>query len=145
MKSQYRGLDATGVKSPVADVSILRNSTKNVPFRVTDSFESVPVAYAIILPDLFREGQGVVAEGTFGSDHVFAADTVLAKHDENYMPKEVVDDLKARGLWEDGKGMVNGGTVDRSVEDGSAKGASGGPTASSTPASGAVVAAGEGA
>ena len=75
-------------------------------FRVTDTVKSVPVTFTGILPDLFREGQGIVAEGSLGPDHVFVADTVLAKHDENYMPKEVVDDLKARGLWEDGKGMV---------------------------------------
>lgn len=74
-----------------------------VRFRVTDTVESVPVVYRGILPDLFREEQGVVAEGTLGPDHVFAADAVLAKHDENYMPKEVVDDLKARGLWKDAK------------------------------------------
>jgi cytochrome c-type biogenesis protein CcmE len=74
-----------------------------VRFRVTDSVESVPVVYEGILPDLFREEQGIVAEGTLGPDHVFVADTVLAKHDETYMPKEVVDDLKKRGLWEDGK------------------------------------------
>ena len=57
----------------------------------------VTVTYAGILPDLFREGQGIIAEGTFGADGVFVADTVLAKHDENYMPKEVVDSLKAQG------------------------------------------------
>ena len=90
----------------VAAGSIVRDGSKHVSFKVTDSVETVPVAYTGILPDLFRENQGVVAEGTLGPDHVFIADTVLAKHDENYMPKEVVDDLKARGLWEDGKGMV---------------------------------------
>jgi cytochrome c-type biogenesis protein CcmE len=83
--------------------SVERGGGDVVRFRVTDTVESVPVVYRGILPDLFREEQGVVAEGTLGADHVFAADAVLAKHDENYMPKEVVDDLKARGLWEDGK------------------------------------------
>ncbi|UIJ70621.1 cytochrome c maturation protein CcmE [Aurantimonas sp. HBX-1] len=87
--------------------SVVRDGSKHVTFRVTDTLESVPVAYTGLLPDLFREGQGVVTEGTLGPDRVFMADTVLAKHDENYMPKEVVDDLKARGLWEEGKGMVN--------------------------------------
>ncbi|MBB4004225.1 MAG: cytochrome c maturation protein CcmE [Aurantimonas endophytica] len=91
----------------VEEGSVVRDGTKHVTFRVTDTLESVPVAYTGLLPDLFREGQGVVTEGTLGPDRVFMADTVLAKHDENYMPKEVVDDLKARGLWEDGKGMVN--------------------------------------
>ncbi|GGD93310.1 cytochrome c-type biogenesis protein CcmE [Aureimonas endophytica] len=83
--------------------SVERGTGDLVRFRVTDTVESVPVAYRGILPDLFREEQGVIAEGTLGPDHVFTADAVLAKHDENYMPKEVVDDLKKRGLWEDGK------------------------------------------
>lgn len=74
-----------------------------VRFRVTDTVESVPVIYTGLLPDLFREGQGVVTEGTLGPDRVFLADTVLAKHDENYMPKEVVDDMKARGIWQEGE------------------------------------------
>lgn len=82
--------------------SVERGADRIVRFRVTDTLESVPVTYAGLLPDLFREGQGIVAEGTLGADRVFAADTVLAKHDETYMPKEVADDLKARGLWQDG-------------------------------------------
>jgi cytochrome c-type biogenesis protein CcmE len=86
--------------------SVQRGADSKVRFRVTDSVQTVPVVYAGLLPDLFREGQGIIAEGTLGPDRVFLADTVLAKHDETYMPKEVVDDLKARGLWEDGKGMV---------------------------------------
>lgn len=89
--------------------SVVRSAGGVVRFKITDTVDSVPVTYHGLLPDLFREGQGVVTEGTLGPDHVFAADTVLAKHDENYMPKEVVDDLKARGLWEDGKGMVKAG------------------------------------
>ncbi|MCE1235111.1 MAG: cytochrome c maturation protein CcmE [Hyphomicrobiales bacterium] len=84
------------------------NST--VRFRVTDGVNAVPVTYTGILPDLFREGQGTVAEGKFGPDGVFAADTVLAKHDEKYMPKEVVDALKKSGHWEEteGKGYPKG-------------------------------------
>ncbi len=82
--------------------TVERGAGQAVRFRVTDTVESVPVRYSGLLPDLFREGQGVVAEGTIGPDHVFVADTVLAKHDETYMPKEVVDDMKARGLWKDG-------------------------------------------
>ncbi|MFD2237060.1 cytochrome c maturation protein CcmE [Aureimonas populi] len=82
--------------------SVERGAGEIVRFRVTDSVTSVPVVYAGLLPDLFREGQGVVTEGALGQDRVFAADTVLAKHDETYMPREVVDDLKARGLWQDG-------------------------------------------
>ena len=90
----------------VADGTVKRDGSAHVTFSVTDTEGTVPVTYTGILPDLFREGQGVIAEGTLGPDKVFVADTVLAKHDENYMPKEVVDDLKARGLWEDGKGLV---------------------------------------
>ncbi|WP_416356006.1 cytochrome c maturation protein CcmE [Aureimonas phyllosphaerae] len=82
--------------------TVHRDASQRVTFRITDTVESVPVVYAGLLPDLFREGQGIVAEGRLGSDRIFVADTVLAKHDETYMPKEVVDDLKARGLWKDG-------------------------------------------
>lgn len=62
-------------------------------FRVTDNARTAPVRYAGLVPDLFREGQGVIAEGRFGADGVFAADTILAKHDENYMPPEVAGSL----------------------------------------------------
>ena len=82
--------------------SVTRKGGESVQFRVTDTLASVPVVFVGLLPDLFREGQGVVAEGILGSDGVFVADTVLAKHDETYMPREVVDDLKARGLWQEG-------------------------------------------
>ena len=61
--------------------------------------------------DLFREGQGVVTEGLLGADRVFAADTVLAKHDETYMPKEIVDDMKARGIWQEGEPLPPASTV----------------------------------
>jgi cytochrome c-type biogenesis protein CcmE len=67
-------------------------------FVVTDTIKTLPVVYVGVLPDLFREGQGVVAEGAVGKDGVFVADTVLAKHDENYMPKELADSLKAKGV-----------------------------------------------
>lgn len=70
-----------------------------IRFRVTDGANTVPVIYRGILPDLFREGQGVVTQGTLGPDGVFVASEVLAKHDENYMPREVVDALKASGHW----------------------------------------------
>ncbi|MCF6216113.1 MAG: cytochrome c maturation protein CcmE [Emcibacter sp.] len=69
-------------------------------FVVTDGNESVAVTYEGLLPDLFREGQGVVAEGSMNEDGVFVASEVLAKHDETYMPKEVVDSLKKRGEWQ---------------------------------------------
>jgi cytochrome c-type biogenesis protein CcmE len=74
-------------------------------FVVTDGETELNVHYVGLLPDLFREGQGIVADGTLGADGVFAANRVLAKHDENYMPKEVVEELKARGEWQrDGAG-----------------------------------------
>lgn len=65
-----------------------------VAFRVTDTAMSLPIRYTGVLPDLFREGQGIVAEGRLGADGVFTADTVLAKHDETYMPPEVADALE---------------------------------------------------
>jgi cytochrome c-type biogenesis protein CcmE len=71
-------------------------------FEVTDGKEAIPVTYTGILPDLFREGQGVVAEGALEPGGLFKADTVLAKHDEKYMPKEVVDALKKQGRWQEG-------------------------------------------
>jgi cytochrome c-type biogenesis protein CcmE len=74
-----------------------------VRFEVTDGAKSVPVRYQGMLPDLFREKQGVVAEGTF-EDGIFSARTILAKHDENYMPREVVDALKDKGMWQQNEG-----------------------------------------
>ncbi|HLL29064.1 MAG TPA: cytochrome c maturation protein CcmE [Xanthobacteraceae bacterium] len=68
-------------------------------FDVTDGNASYPVIYRGALPDLFREQQGVIAEGMLDAAGVFHADTVLAKHDERYMPKEVADALKAKGVW----------------------------------------------
>lgn len=73
-----------------------------VRFAVTDTVNRIPVTYVGILPDLFREGQGVVAEGIIDTAGMLKADTVLARHDENYMPKEVIDSLKAQGRWQDG-------------------------------------------
>lgn len=72
-------------------------------FRVTDLNMSVEVTYRGILPDLFREGQGVVAEGRMNGAGVFIASTVLARHDENYMPKEVAEALKKSGRWKEGE------------------------------------------
>ncbi len=74
---------------------------KTVRFRVTDTANTLRVVYTGLLPDLFREGQGVVAEGRLGLDGVFQASEVLAKHDENYMPKEVQDALKDQGHWQE--------------------------------------------
>jgi cytochrome c-type biogenesis protein CcmE len=77
---------------------------QEVRFVVTDLRKTVPVVYRGILPDLFREGQGVIAEGTLGADGVFAAREVLAKHDEKYMPPEVAKALKESGRWNEGSG-----------------------------------------
>jgi len=79
--------------------TIVRGQGADITFSVTDQEKSVKVAYKGILPDLFREEQGVITEGTFRPDGVFLADSVLAKHDETYMPKEVADSLKAKGVW----------------------------------------------
>ncbi|WP_333795227.1 cytochrome c maturation protein CcmE [Hyphomicrobium sp.] len=82
----------------VADGSVVRGEGTRVAFTVTDTLQTVPVSYEGILPDLFREGQGVVAEGSLGADGHFIADTVLAKHDENYMPPEVAKALEEQGV-----------------------------------------------
>jgi cytochrome c-type biogenesis protein CcmE len=81
--------------------SVIRGDGVTVRFEVSDGNKAIPVAYKGILPDLFREGQGIVAEGTLESATLFRADTVLAKHDETYMPKEVADALKKQGHWKD--------------------------------------------
>ncbi|MEL7047686.1 MAG: cytochrome c maturation protein CcmE, partial [Pseudomonadota bacterium] len=73
----------------VSDGSVVRGDGTKVRFQVTDTEATIPVIYDGILPDLFREGQGVVAEGRMDGEGTFVADTVLAKHDENYMPPEV--------------------------------------------------------
>ena len=83
----------------VKEGSVERGGDAHVAFEVTDGVASVPVAYIGILPDLFREGQGVVTEGTFDASGKLQADTVLAKHDERYMPKEVAEALKKSGEW----------------------------------------------
>ena len=79
--------------------SLVRGDNLQVRFEITDGNTSVPVSYTGILPDLFREGQGVVTEGALDSVGHFKADSVLAKHDETYMPKEVADALKKQGHW----------------------------------------------
>lgn len=82
----------------VKEGSWTRDGQQNI-FIITDGAEDIVAHYVGILPDLFREGQGVVAEGRLGADGRFEATNVLAKHDENYIPKEVVDALKAQGEW----------------------------------------------
>ena len=79
-----------------------------VDFRVTDGKTDIAVSYTGILPDLFREGQGVVAEGRLRPDGAFAATTVFAKHDEKYMPPEVVEALKKQGRWQEGAAVPAG-------------------------------------
>ena len=79
--------------------SISRAAGTTVTFIVTDLTKTMNVSYVGQLPDLFREGQGVVAEGVLDANGALIADTVLAKHDEKYMPKDVADKLKAQGVW----------------------------------------------
>lgn len=83
----------------VEEGSVVRGQGLTVRFSVTDGAASVPVAYQGSLPDLFGERQGVVTEGTYGADGVFEAREVLAKHDETYMPREVVEALQRSGEW----------------------------------------------
>jgi cytochrome c-type biogenesis protein CcmE len=85
----------------VAAGSVTKGDALSVRFEVTDGNRTIPVTFQGILPDLFREGQGVVAEGALDSSGVFKADNVLAKHDERYMPKDVADALKKQGHWKD--------------------------------------------
>jgi len=92
----------------VKDGSVVRGNDLAVRFDVTDGENTIAVAYQGILPDLFREGQGVVTEGVLDPSGVFKADSVLAKHDENYMPKEVADALKRSGHWNEGGGQKVG-------------------------------------
>ncbi|HLN11297.1 MAG TPA: cytochrome c maturation protein CcmE [Xanthobacteraceae bacterium] len=89
--------------------SLVRGDHANVRFEVTDGNKAISVAYSGVLPDLFREGQGVVAEGTLDATGQFRADTILAKHDEAYMPREVADALKRQGHWKQGDSYGSAG------------------------------------
>ena len=82
--------------------SVVKSAGETVAFVVTDGANNVSVSYQGLLPDLFREGQGVVAEGVLASPGQMRAETILAKHDERYMPREVVDALKKQGRWQEG-------------------------------------------
>jgi len=84
----------------VAANSVKRGQGLTVEFGITDNLKTISVSYTGILPDLFREGQGVVTEGKLDTNGRFMADTVLAKHDENYMPPEVAKMLKDQGVWQ---------------------------------------------
>ena len=94
--------------------SLVRGDNLQVRFEVTDGNKSVPVSYTGILPDLFREGQGVVTEGALNTAGTFKADSVLAKHDETYMPKEVADAIKKQGHWkaDGGYGLAGAASKD---------------------------------
>ena len=92
----------------VKNGTVVRGSNLSVGFEVTDGQRDGPVSYQGVLPDLFREGQGVVAEGVLDAGGTFKADSILAKHDETYMPKEVADALKRSGHWKDDYGRQAG-------------------------------------
>jgi cytochrome c-type biogenesis protein CcmE len=82
--------------------SVVKTGDNHIDFAVTDSNNDVSVTFTGQLPDLFREGQGVVAEGKLAPNGIFQADNILAKHDERYMPREVADALKKQGTWQGG-------------------------------------------
>ncbi len=90
----------------VEDGSVVKKET-NISFVVTDGENSVPVSFEGILPDLFREGQGVIAEGAMDTQGRFIAQNVLAKHDENYIPKELEGVLKNKDVWKGKEGDEN--------------------------------------
>jgi cytochrome c-type biogenesis protein CcmE len=83
----------------VKEGSVVKNG-RDVNFTVTDKTSDLTVSYTGLLPDLFREGQGVVVDGVLQPSGAFRADSVLAKHDERYMPRDVADALKKQGVWQ---------------------------------------------
>lgn len=93
----------------VVEGSVERPAAGGANFAVTDGRADLRIVYHGSLPDLFREGQGIVAEGSFDQAGVFRAETVLAKHDESYMPPEVADALKESGMWQHGEGAQSSG------------------------------------
>jgi cytochrome c-type biogenesis protein CcmE len=104
-----QGVVATGARLRVGGLvkegSVVR-SGESIAFAITDTANEVKIAYRGIVPDLFREGQGVVAEGVLNPDGSLTADNVLAKHDERYMPREAVEALKRQGMWR-GEGQAS--------------------------------------
>jgi cytochrome c-type biogenesis protein CcmE len=86
--------------------SVVKSANERVAFVLTDGATDLKVAYRGLLPDLFREGQGVVAEGVIEAPGEMRADTILAKHDERYMPREVVEALKKQGRWQEGEALA---------------------------------------
>ena len=105
----------------VQEGSLQKGANQIVSFAVEDVGASIRVQYAGILPDLFREGQGVVTEGVLDASGVFKADTVLAKHDETYMPKDVADALKKQGHWKDDYGAKPGAAASAAPVQGASK------------------------
>ncbi len=83
--------------------SLVKGEGRDVSFVITDNEKELATTYTGLLPDLFREGQGVVADGVLASDGKFRADSVLAKHDERYMPRDVAEALKKQGVWQGDK------------------------------------------
>jgi cytochrome c-type biogenesis protein CcmE len=103
---------ATGARLRIGGLvkqgSLVKGEGRDVSFVITDNEKELAATYTGLLPDLFREGQGVVADGVLASDGKFRADSVLAKHDETYMPKEVAEALKKQGHWkEEGAGRTD--------------------------------------
>lgn len=99
----------------VAEGSVKRGADAVITFDITDFVETASVTYRGLVPDLFREGQGVIVEGAFNSEGLFVADTVLAKHDENYTPPEITDALKRAS---DGQGEGDDKGLSRSKKYG---------------------------
>ena len=87
----------------VEEGSVKKGEGLRIEFALTDTEKTIKVGFNKILPDLFRENQGIITEGVLGADGVFQADTVLAKHDENYMPADMAEKLKQDGVWKGGE------------------------------------------
>jgi cytochrome c-type biogenesis protein CcmE len=92
----------------VAEGSVVKSGDDQLRFAITDGANQIKVSYAGLPPDLFREGQGVVAEGVLEAPDEFHADQIFAKHDERYMPREVVESLKKQGRWQEGANGQSG-------------------------------------
>lgn len=100
--AEFDGSRPLRVGGLVKQGSVVNLPEGGIRFTITDLSQELPVTYRGLVPSLFRDNQGVVAQGTMGEDGILNAETILAKHDENYMPREVVDALKASGRWEEG-------------------------------------------
>lgn len=96
----------------VREGSVERGTGQAIRFDVTDGNATLPVRFEGLLPDLFREGQGVIADGVLEAGSVFRATNVLARHDENYVPRELAESLRAQGLWKPGEPLPRARTPD---------------------------------